>query len=169
MDGLSDLFSQVTSAASASTPAPTSTNSTGSTSSPAPGAHVSGLPAGRYPQPLRHTGPLPVRSAPIRNGQPTRVAAGSDWKKLRWSKRGGIEAIENDIISVIEGLKNAGGAGEDTSVAENDVLLVIDQPDLLLAATGPGMGVGGTEIAEMIMGLRQVCRFSSEIVRDKMS
>jgi hypothetical protein len=39
---------------------------------------------------------------------------------------------------------------------ENDILLVVDQPDLLLAATGPGMACGATEMSEMIMGLRQV-------------
>ena len=156
MDGFSELFCADSATASVSAPM----GATAPASSASPTAQIPGAPAGRYPQPQRHTGPLPVRSAPVRNGQPTRAAGagagGSDWKKLRWSKKGGIEAVENDIISVIEGLKSTGGAGEDTS-AENDVLLAIDQPDLLLDATGPEMGVGGTEVVEMIMGLRQVC------------
>lgn len=149
MDGLSELFSH-----DPAVPVNTATTNTTTTpSSQAPAA------TGRYPLPQRHAGTLPVRSAPV--GQPGRAPGASDCKKLRWSNKGGIDAIENDIVSVIEGLKS--GAGDDMA-AENDVLLVVDQPDLLLAATGQGMGVGGTEILEMIMGLRQVCALIIQVV-----
>lgn len=37
------------------------------------------------------------------------------------------------------------------------MLLIVDQPDFLLAATGPSKGIGTTEMNEWIMGLQQVC------------
>lgn len=40
---------------------------------------------------------------------------------------------------------------------EPEILLIVDQPDLLLAATGPAKGIGATEMGEWIMGLQQVC------------
>ncbi|KAL1959628.1 hypothetical protein VTO42DRAFT_1663 [Malbranchea cinnamomea] len=130
VDGLSELFSHDFANAT------TTTSSTLQT----PGA-------GQYPQ--RHTGPLPIRSPVV--GQSNR-GENSGWKKLRWSKHGGLDAIESDIVSVIDDLN---GGSQEGAATDNDALLVIDQPDLLLAATGPSMGIGATEISEMIMGLRQ--------------
>lgn len=76
-------------------------------------------------------------------------------KKLHFSGRGvpALDALEKDIVSVIEQLKAASDSSE-------DVLLIIDQPDLLLAATGPSMGIGATEISEWITGLQQVSSLS---------
>lgn len=51
-----------------------------------------------------------------------------------------------------------GSNGTDTD--GNDILLIVDQPDLLLAATGPKMGVGAMEMSEMILGLRHVSPFT---------
>jgi elongator complex protein 6 len=47
-------------------------------------------------------------------------------------------------------------AGDGSEDDENGVVLVIDQPDLLLAATGPAQGIGATEMGEWIMGLEHV-------------
>lgn len=72
-------------------------------------------------------------------------------KKLHFSGRGlaSLDALETDISSVIEQQK--------ASMEEGDeLILIIDQPDLLLAATGPNMGIGATEMAEWITGLQQV-------------
>lgn len=76
-------------------------------------------------------------------------------KRLRLSGNGtaAIDALEKDIAAVINQLKspNPGVDGD-----ESDVLLIVDQPDLLLAATGPNKGIGATEMGEWIMGLQQV-------------
>lgn len=72
-------------------------------------------------------------------------------KKLRFSGRGiaALDALERDITSVIHLQKTSMEDGE-------ELLLIIDQPDFLLAATGPVMGIGATEMAEWISGLQQV-------------
>lgn len=75
-------------------------------------------------------------------------------KKLHFSGRGlaSLDAMEKDIASVIEQQK--------TQMEEGDELvLIIDQPDLLLATTGPSMGIGATEMSEWITGLQQVSRY----------
>lgn len=76
-------------------------------------------------------------------------------KRLRLSGSGtaAIDALEMDITAVINQLKTS-NLGEDGG--ESDVLLIVDQPDLLLAATGPNKGIGATEMGEWIMGLQQV-------------
>lgn len=51
---------------------------------------------------------------------------------------------------MVENLKAA-------TAEESDVLLIIDQPDLLLAATGPNRGIGATEMGEWVLGLQEVC------------
>lgn len=44
-----------------------------------------------------------------------------------------------------------------TTMGESgELLLIVDQPDLLLASTGPSMGIGATEMAEWITALQQV-------------
>jgi elongator complex protein 6 len=75
-------------------------------------------------------------------------------KKLHFTGRGlaSLDALENDISSVIEQQKSSMEDGD-------ELLLIIDQPDLLLAATGPSMGIGATEMAEWITGLQQVRRY----------
>jgi elongator complex protein 6 len=76
-------------------------------------------------------------------------------KRLHFSGNGiaALDALEKDVTTVIDQLK-APRPGEDGE--ESEVLLVVDQPDLLLAATGPSKGIGATEMAEWIMGLQQV-------------
>ena len=71
-------------------------------------------------------------------------------KKLHFSGRGieALDAIEKDIITVIEQLKTQDG--------NDEVLLIVDQPDFLLAATGLNMGIGATEILDWVTGLQQV-------------
>lgn len=78
-------------------------------------------------------------------------------KRLHFTGRGqaALDALEKEIVTVIDGLKQKRGAGDDE---ESEVLLVIDQPDLLLAATGPSQGITATEIGEWVMGLQQVRR-----------
>lgn len=63
-----------------------------------------------------------------------------------------LDALERDITSVIQQLKHSEGE-------RDELLLVLDQPDFLLAATGPTMGIDATEMAEWVTGLQQV-RFS---------
>lgn len=72
-------------------------------------------------------------------------------KKLHFTGRGiaALDAIEKDIIAVIEQIKASNDASE-------EVLLIIDQPDFLLAATGPSSGIGATEMSEWVTGLQQV-------------
>lgn len=78
-------------------------------------------------------------------------------RKLRWSGtgNGALDALEQEIVSAINDLRSDDRASDEMPV-DDDVLLVVDQPDLLLAATGPGMGVGAVEMGEFLLGLRQV-------------
>lgn len=60
----------------------------------------------------------------------------------------------------------ATGAENDSEEAE--VLLIVDQPDLLLAATGPSKGIGATETGDWVMGLQQVrmdCALIEKVMR----
>jgi hypothetical protein len=57
--------------------------------------------------------------------------------------------MEKDIISEIERQKSSMTDGD-------EMLLILDQPDFLLAATGASMGIGATEMAEWVTGLQQV-------------
>lgn len=114
---------------------------------------------------------LPVRSAPSAAGRapaaPTQPVPGTGngvnraateiWpaKRLHLTGQGtaALDALEKDIQDVVEQLKTTPGEDE---AETSDVLLIVDQPDLLLAATGPGQGIGATEMGEWIMGLQQV-------------
>jgi elongator complex protein 6 len=77
-------------------------------------------------------------------------------KRLHFAGSGlaALDTIEKEITMVISELK-ASGPEEDED--DSEILLVIDQPDFLLAATGPSKGIGATEMGEWIMGLQQVC------------
>lgn len=75
-------------------------------------------------------------------------------RKLHLSGRGtaALDALEKDIVSVIDQQR--------ASMAEDEeLLLIVDQPDLLLAATGPSMGIGATEMAEWVTGLQEVRQY----------
>lgn len=84
---------------------------------------------------------------------------------LRWApsagNSGGLDGVEKVITSAIADICK----GQETpeQAGDNDVLLVLDQPDFLLASTGPSMQVGSTEMGELIMGLRRV-RWTTQIV-----
>lgn len=81
-------------------------------------------------------------------------------QKLKISGHGvtALNTLENDILAVIAQLKISAEDGE-------EILLVIDQPDFLLAATGPSMEIGATEMAEWITGLQQVSWIVDETTR----
>jgi len=57
-----------------------------------------------------------------------------------------LAEVSGEIQRTIQSLKDANGGGK--------VVLVIDQPDLLLAAGGDQ--IGAVAIGEMLMGLREV-------------
>ncbi|KLJ10991.1 hypothetical protein EMPG_13716 [Blastomyces silverae] len=123
---------------------------------PMPGPPVAGsspIPA-RIPShaTLSARGSAPSRSPTVTSHQ---KSSGGASRKLRWSGMGsaGLDSLELEIASAIDGL--SGGTASDERPVENDVLLIVDQPDLLLAATGPGMGVGAVEMGEFLLGLRQ--------------
>lgn len=59
----------------------------------------------------------------------------------------GLPAVSGLISNSIQSLKTSPSS-------EEKVLLVIDQPDLLLAAVGD---VGPTNLGDMLLGLREVC------------
>ncbi|KAL3436745.1 hypothetical protein BDV09DRAFT_37488 [Aspergillus tetrazonus] len=144
VDGLSELFSAPT----ASAPSSAQFQPFGTGATP------------RTTLPVRpHPGQASLRQPPPQtvgfNGPP-QIAKGTDpVKRLHFSGNGvaALDALEKDVTTVIDQLR-APRPGEDGE--ESEVLLVVDQPDLLLAATGPNKGIGATEMAEWIMGLQQV-------------
>ncbi|KAK2782678.1 hypothetical protein FQN52_000778 [Onygenales sp. PD_12] len=145
IDGLSELFSTPQ-----QTPAP----------APAPTAPSSSAIPSRTPlrpQPARGTGPLPIRPAATTTTTTTTSTSNqpkpASQRKLHWSSKAGLDALEQAISSAIDDV--TGSTASDERPVENEVLLVLDQPDLLLAATGPGMGVGAVEMGEWVMGLRE--------------
>jgi elongator complex protein 6 len=96
---------------------------------------------------------LPSTAVPPRgNANVTRAQAEPGIaKKLHFTGRGlaALDLMEKDIIAVIEQQKSSMEDGD-------ELVLILDQPDLLLAATGPSMGIGATEMAEWVTGLQQV-------------
>ncbi|KAJ5780476.1 hypothetical protein N7457_005636 [Penicillium paradoxum] len=142
IDGLSELF-YAPQATATPTISPAGLGSSPRTTLPM--RSPPGAVPGRSPQPMRPTAPA-VRG----NVAPKQTEAGIA-KKLHFSGRGlaSLDALEKDISSVIEQQRRSMEDGE-------ELLLIIDQPDLLLAATGPSMGIGATEMAEWITGLQQL-------------
>lgn len=139
MDGLTELFSHESSQA----PAPTVLLGGRS-----PASHASHfIPTAKRQPPTSH------HAAPVRQHGYQKP---SGTTRLRWSKTGRLEAIERDVVSAIDSLDST-SSDENRVPATDNVLLVIDQPDLLLAATGSSLGIGAQEIRDMIMNLRQVC------------
>ncbi|EQL30656.1 hypothetical protein RJZ56_005653 [Blastomyces dermatitidis] len=125
-------------------------------------------PAPAPAPPVASSSPIPARipshatlsaRGPVSSRSPTVTShgksSGSASRKLRWSGMGnaGLDSLELEIAAAIDDL--SGGTASDEKPVENDVLLIVDQPDLLLAATGPGMGVGAAEMGEFLFGLRQ--------------
>ncbi|KAK2858504.1 hypothetical protein FQN49_004665 [Arthroderma sp. PD_2] len=116
----------------------------------------------------RPTPPTPPISAkPSTTFSQQNTSAGDDSHRnpsirtLRWvptrGSDGGLDGVEKAIASAIEDIcKGQSNEHKSEQAGENDVLLVLDQPDFLLAATGPSMCVGATEMGESIMGLRRL-------------
>lgn len=103
-------------------------------------------------------GPVPVRSPvpapmPTNNIQPAQRSEVYSGLRLNFTGRGiaALDVLEKDIVSVINQLKQMGQNDDEPS----ECLLILDQPDLLLAATGPEMGISATTMNEWIMGLQQ--------------
>lgn len=107
--------------------------------------------------PIRSTGPAPTRAPQSALGpeqtSPKPSTEPGVARRLHFSGNGtaALDGLERDIVSVINQLKSTGD-NED----ESEVVLIVDQPDLLLAATGPSRGIGATEMTEWVMGLQQV-------------
>lgn len=140
VDGLSELFCPPPTAKVAS-PSPVNAGFPARTALPLRG------PPGAVPGRAPVTAiPAPTNDNMARNPAELGVA-----KKLHFTGRGtaALDGLEKDIIAVIGQLKAANDESE-------EVLLIIDQPDFLLAATGPSMGIGATEMSEWVMGLQQV-------------
>ncbi|PLB39246.1 uncharacterized protein BDW47DRAFT_14034 [Aspergillus candidus] len=150
VDGLSELFY---------TPTPSSQTTTSTTPGPAPSRTV--LPVRSQPGPVPARGgpqPAPARPTPANPHQQVQQQprGAGPVKRLHLTGTGvqALDALENDISTVIKQLKTPvtpGHEGEE----EPEILLIVDQPDLLLAATGPAKGIGATEMGEWIMGLQQ--------------
>lgn len=138
LDGLSELFTSAQANAARSTPpnmasTPRTTLPLRSQPGAVPGRAPATVPAGQG------------RSSPRDQSEPGVP------KKLHFSGRGtaALDALEKDIVSVIQQYKTSGDEGD-------ELLLILDQPDFLLAATGPTMVIGATEMAEWVTGLQQV-------------
>ncbi|KAJ5930437.1 hypothetical protein N7466_005930 [Penicillium verhagenii] len=140
VDGLSELFCPPQTANTASSPSPINAGIPARTALPLRGPP--GAVPGRGPP---SAVPTPRNENVARS--PTEVSA---VKKLHFSGRGtaALDVMEKDIIAVVERLKATNEEGE-------EVLLIIDQPDFLLAATGTSMGIGATEMSEWVTGLQQ--------------
>ncbi|RAK76656.1 uncharacterized protein BO72DRAFT_405380 [Aspergillus fijiensis CBS 313.89] len=171
VDGLSELF-----AGPRTTPTPTTPPTTNQTTPPSlaplprggPVPQRTILPDRSAPSPFPARGPQPARGpavaapaplAPVAPSAPPAAPASREVgpvKRLHLSGKGpaALDRLEKDIAAVVghlNGRAAASAEGEDDS----EVLLVLDQPDLLLAATGPGKEIGATEMTEWVMGLQQ--------------
>ncbi|KAJ5464312.1 hypothetical protein N7475_007447 [Penicillium sp. IBT 31633x] len=142
IDGLSELFYAPQATVTPPSVSPAGLGSTPRTTLPM--RSPPGAVPGRSPQPVRPA------AMSVRGNVASKQAESGIAKKLHFTGRGlaSLDTMENDICSVIEEQKSSMGDGD-------ELLLIIDQPDLLLAATGPSMGIGATEMAEWITGLQQ--------------
>ncbi|EHA19998.1 hypothetical protein ASPNIDRAFT_39417 [Aspergillus niger ATCC 1015] len=146
VDGLSELFA-----------APPSTSS----QTPISQASLRGtvlprtvLPLRSQPGPIPARGPQPAARPVAAPPNPPTSREVGPVKRLHLSGNGNaaLDALEKDIAAVINDLKSSTSGDEQE---EPEVLLVLDQPDLLLAATGPSRGIGATEMGDWVMGLQQ--------------
>lgn len=137
MDGLSELFNTPSTASGA----PTNTGSAVRTT----------LPLRSQPGAVPGKGPPSTLTAERLGNEGLRQREPGTAEKLHFTGHGvaALDVMEKDIIAEINRQKS--------SMAEGDeMLLIIDQPDFLLAATGASMGIGATEMAEWVTGLQQV-------------
>ncbi|KAJ6009341.1 hypothetical protein N7522_004357 [Penicillium canescens] len=139
IDGLSELFYAPDAATSNTSPA-------GLGSSPRTVLPLRSPPAAVPGKTLPPTAAPPRGNANVTRAQAEPGIA----KKLHFTGRGlaALDLMEKDIIAVIEHQKSSMEDGD-------ELVLILDQPDLLLAATGPSLGIGATEMAELVTGLQQ--------------
>ncbi|KAL3489308.1 hypothetical protein BJX62DRAFT_157665 [Aspergillus germanicus] len=145
VDGLSELFSAPF---TSSQPAPMPQHYPGAGIAPR-----ATLTIRSQPVPTRLRQPVPASSGSD-GASPQTVREPGPTKRLHFAGSGlaALDTIEKEITMVIDELKTS-GPGEDED--ETEILLVIDQPDLLLAAAGLSKGIGATEMGEWVMGLQQ--------------
>lgn len=90
-------------------------------------------------------------------------------KQLHISGQGitALNQLEADIQSVIQSLPktstNETGYAEEDGDDEDDVLLVLDQPDLILATTP---GIDANDLSDWVMGLQQVFSLSLHLLQE---
>lgn len=96
--------------------------------------------------------PDTVGAAPTIVAETGSIAADKQPKILRWAAEfdNRLDKMGQEILSVID------GSNSTDADAKEHVLLVLDGPDLLLAATGESAGISAAEMNEFIMGLREV-------------
>ncbi|OKL63262.1 hypothetical protein UA08_01934 [Talaromyces atroroseus] len=96
---------------------------------------------------------IPVRTHSTANVMPT---SSTNPKQLHISSGSGgmpvLNGLENDILSVIKSIVAKGADNQHNKDEEQDVLLIIDQPDFVLAATP---GIDADDMSDWIMGLQQ--------------
>ncbi|KAI7973162.1 hypothetical protein EIK77_004439 [Talaromyces pinophilus] len=92
-------------------------------------------------------------------------------KQLHISGQGitALNQLENDILSVIQSLPKPDRTNETDEDGQddedgNDILLILDQPDLILATTP---GIDANDMLEWVMGLQQVRFPPSPSFKDK--
>ncbi|GLB10244.1 hypothetical protein AtubIFM57258_006646 [Aspergillus tubingensis] len=146
VDGLSELFA-----------APSATLTQTPTIQPSPRGTVpprTVLPLRSQPGPVPARGPQPAARPVAAPPNPPTSREVGPVKRLHLSGNGNaaLDVLEKDIAAVINDLKTSTSGDEQE---EPEVLLIIDQPDLLLAATGPNRGIGATEMGDWVMGLQQ--------------
>ncbi|KAM5452437.1 hypothetical protein MaudCBS49596_003255 [Microsporum audouinii] len=116
-------------------------------------------------RPAPPTPPISTASPSTFASQDTPASGGNhqnlNIRTLRWAptagNNGGMDGVEKVITSAIDDIRKEQANGDKTEQeGDNGVLLVLDQPDFLLAATGSSMRVGATEMGELIMGLRRL-------------
>jgi elongator complex protein 6 len=105
---------------------------------------------------------LPVRSPQLQVPQiPTspKRSSGDDIKRLHVRGHGvtALDSLQKEILTIVENVRTQGRTDR-TGHQKTEILLVIDQPDFLLAAMGTGQGIGASEMQDWLMGLEQVRR-----------
>lgn len=85
-------------------------------------------------------------------------ASSTSRRKLQFSGRGvsALDALEKQILSAIRETSQQRATDGDQGQNGSRALLIIDNPDFLLASTGPAYGIGATEMMEWIMELESV-------------
>jgi elongator complex protein 6 len=162
VDGLSGLFDAPQQQQPPPPPPPQQQRQQGSTRlGPMGGAIESGRSI-----PMR--GPASTRGPPPSTASTTRTPSQAksstpQQKQLHISGQGitALNQLENDILSVVKSLPNpsvANETGDGDDEDGNDILLILDQPDLILAMTP---GVDANDMSEWVLGLQQVRLFPS--------